>query len=172
MAATVVRLYRDADRAEVIGALVGIQDHEVALTDTRLPGRQVAEPYFARLRGSVADHSGAMFIAEAEGRFAGFVACYVVEDDNLAETPDSSRFGYVSDIFVAPERRGCGIAQALLAVAERHLAATGVTRLRVGVLSANRTACRAYQSYGFAPYEAIYEKRIDPRAGARPGSSP
>jgi ribosomal protein S18 acetylase RimI-like enzyme len=172
MAAAIVRPYRDGDRAEVIGALVGIQDHEAALTDTRLPGRQIAEPYFARLRGSVADHSGAMFVAEAGGRFAGFVACYVVEDDNLAETPDSNRFGYVSDVFVVAARRGRGIAQALLGVAERHLAATGVTRLRVGVLAANRTACRAYENYGFALYEAVYEKRIVPRADARAGTLP
>lgn len=168
MPSTVVRPYRDADRAAVIEALVGLQDHEGALHDTRLPGRQVAVPYFEQLLGIVAAQSGAIFVAEVARRFAGCVACYVIEDDAIVETADSNRHGYVSDIFVVPERRGGGVAQALLAATERHLAASGIARLRIGVLVTNRMACRAYERFGFEPYEAIYEKRLAPRAQARP----
>jgi ribosomal protein S18 acetylase RimI-like enzyme len=164
-----LRPYRDADRAAVIEALVGLQDHEVALHDTRRPGRQVAEPYLARLLDTLARQAGAIVVAEADGRFAGFVAGYVAEDDQLAETADSNRHGYVSDIFVVPERRGGGLAQALLAAAERHLAATGITRVRIGVLAANRMAGRAYEKHGFEPYEVVYEKRVVPPGPARRG---
>jgi ribosomal protein S18 acetylase RimI-like enzyme len=92
--------------------------------------------------------------------FVGCVACLVVEEQSVQETPDSNRHGYVSDIFVDSRYRGQGVAQRLLAVAERHLAATGVTRLRINVLANNTTARRAYERYGFAPYEVMYEKRI------------
>lgn len=164
-----VRAYRDSDRAAVIEALVGLQDHEVALHDTRLPGRQIAEPYLAQLLGLVARHAGAVLVAETGGGFAGFVACYIAEDEVIAETPDSNRYGYVSDIFVAPDRRGSGLAQALLAAAERHFAAAGIARLRIGVLAANRMACRAYEKHGFEPYEIVYEKRLARPTGAKPG---
>ncbi len=171
MPSPAVRAYRDSDRAAVIEALVGLQEHEVALHDTRLPGREIAEPYLAQLVGIVAEQSGAVLVAETGGRFAGFVACYVAEDEVIAETPDSNRYGYVSDIFVVPDRRGSGLAQALLVAAERHLAATGVTRLRIGGLAANRIACRAYEKHGFEPYEIVYEKRLTRPAGALPGTS-
>jgi ribosomal protein S18 acetylase RimI-like enzyme len=170
MSLPAVRAYRDGDRAAVIEALVGLQDQEVALHDTRLAGRQIAEPYLVQLLGIVAQRAGAVLVAETGGRFAGFVACYVAEDDVLAETPDSNRYGYVSDIFVVPERRGSGLAPALLAAAERHLAATGVARLRIGVLAANRMACRAYEKVGFEPYEIVYEKRVVRPAGANQGA--
>jgi hypothetical protein len=48
----------------------------------------------------------------------------------------------------------------LLAKAERHLIGAGVTRLRINVLANNAKARRAYECYGFAPYEVMYEKRI------------
>ena len=160
MSRPAVRPYRDSDRAAAIEALAGIQEHERRLHDTRRPAAEMVEPYFARLRGRVAEQSGAMLVAEIGGSFAGFVACFVVADNNPAETPDSNRFGYVSDLYVAPERRGGGVAQLLLAAAERHLAETGVTRLRVGVLAANQSARRAYEAYGLELYEAIYEKRM------------
>jgi ribosomal protein S18 acetylase RimI-like enzyme len=41
-----------------------------------------------------------------------------------------------------------------------HLAETGVTRLRLCVLANNAKARRAYEHYGFEPYEVIYERRI------------
>jgi ribosomal protein S18 acetylase RimI-like enzyme len=167
MPSSAVRDYRESDRAAVIEALVGLQDHEVALHDTRLPGREIAEPYLAQLLGIVDRQSGAMFVAELGGGFAGFLACYIADDDAIAETPDSNRYGYVSDIFVVPDRRGSGVAQALLAAAERHLATTGVARLRIGVLAANRIACRAYEKHGFEPYEIIYEKRLLQPAGTK-----
>ena len=169
MPSPTVRAYRDSDRAAVVEALVGLQKHEVALHDTRRPGREIAEPYLAQLIGIIARQAGAMLVAETDGGFAGFVACYVAEDEVIAETPDSNRYGYVSDIFVVPDWRASGLAQALLAAAERHLAATGVARLRIGVLAANRMACRAYEKHGFEPYEIVYEKRLLRPIGAKPG---
>ena len=160
MAAFVIRPYREADRAAVIAAEIDLQDYERTLHDTRLPGAAVMEAYVDRLRQEVATQSGAILIAEDGGRFLGLVACVVAQDDAVQETADSNIHGYITDIYVVPERRGSGLAQALLRAAETHLAPTGVSRVRINVLAANAMARRAYEKHGFEPYEVMYEKRL------------
>ncbi|HZF33454.1 MAG TPA: GNAT family N-acetyltransferase [Candidatus Angelobacter sp.] len=160
MAAFVIRPYREADRAAVIAAEIGLQEYERTLHDTRLPGAAVMEAYLDRLLQQVATQSGAILVAEESGRLLGLVACVVVQDDAVQETADSNIHGYITDIYVVPERRGSGLAQALLQAAETHLAPTGISRVRISVLAANAMARRAYEKHGFEPYEVMYEKRL------------
>jgi ribosomal protein S18 acetylase RimI-like enzyme len=160
MADFVIRPYRETDRAAVIAAEIDLQEYERTLHDTRVPGAPVMDAYFDRLQQEVAAQSGTILIAEDGGRFLGLVACVVVEDDAVQETADSNVHGYVTDIYVVPDRRGSGLAQALLRAAEDHLAPTGVSRVRINVLAANARARRAYEKYGFEPYEVMYEKRL------------
>jgi ribosomal protein S18 acetylase RimI-like enzyme len=161
MAGIVIRPYRESDRAAVIAAEIDLQEYERTLHDTRLPGAAaVMEAYLDRLQLAVAAQSGAILVAEDAGRFLGLVACVVEQDDEVQETADSNVHGYITDIYVIPERRGSGLAQALLQAAEAHLAPTGASRVRINVLAANAMARRAYEKYGFAPYEVMYEKRL------------
>ena len=160
MDAVQIRPFVPTDRATVLQALIALQNHEVPLHDSRLPGETTMERYLAELLRDLRDGSGIIFIAEAAGVFVGCVACLVVEEQSVQETPDSNRHGYVSDIFVDPRCRSRGVAQLLLAAAERHLIGAGVTRLRINVLANNAEARRAYERYGFTPYEVMYEKRI------------
>jgi len=160
MAGFVIRPYRETDRAAVIAAEIDLQEYEHTLHDTRLPGAAVMEAYFDRLQQEVAAQSGAILIAENGGRFLGLVACVVVQDDLVQEAADSNVHGYITDIYVVPDRRGSGLAQALLRAAEDHLAPTGVSRVRINVLAGNAMARRAYEKYGFEPYEVMYEKRL------------
>ena len=160
MAAFVIRPYREADRAAVIAAEIDLQEYERTLHDTRLPGEAVMEAYLDRLLQQVATQSGAILVAEESGRLLGLVACVVVQDDAVQETADSNIHGYITDIYVVPERRGSGLAQALLQAAETHLAPTGISRVRINVLAANAMARRAYEKHGFEPYEVMYEKRL------------
>lgn len=163
MAGVVIRAYRETDRAAVIAAEIDLQEYERTLHDTRLPGAAVMEAYFDRLQQVVAAQSGAILIAEDGGRFLGLVACIVARDDEVQETADSNVHGYITDIYVVPDRRGSGLAPALLGAAEDHLASTGISRVRINVLAANVIARRAYEKYGFEPYEVMYEKRLAPR---------
>jgi ribosomal protein S18 acetylase RimI-like enzyme len=165
MAGFIIRPYRESDRAAVVAAEIELQEYERTLTDTRLPGAAVMDTYFDRLQQQVAAQSGAILVAEEDGRFLGVVACVVVQDDVVQETPDSNVHGYITDIYVVPERRSSGLAQALLRAAEAHLATTGISRMRINFLAANAMARRAYEKYGFEPYEVMYEKRL-----ARPPS--
>jgi GNAT superfamily N-acetyltransferase len=159
-----IRAYAETDRAAVIEALTALQEHERALHDTRVPGATSTAAYLAQLQQRLTAQSGAMFIAEAEGRFLGLVAGLIVDEPWPTETGDSTRYGYVSDIFLAPEARGAGLTQVLLdAIADHlHRADPTLRRLRVNALAVNRIALRAYEKAGFTPYEVVYERRLGP----------
>jgi ribosomal protein S18 acetylase RimI-like enzyme len=78
----------------------------------------------------------------------------------VAETSDSNRFGFISDICILSKYRGKRIANQLLEAIIAHFDSVGIRRVRVGVLAANRFARLAHERAGFQPYEMIYEKTI------------
>jgi GNAT superfamily N-acetyltransferase len=160
-----IRPYTQADYDWVLQCEVDLQEHERAIHDTRLPGLPHTRDYLAMLWEDLAEGHGIMLIAETpQGERLGLVAGHIVDVPWPMETRESTRYGYVSDIFVRPEARGSGLAQALLdAIAARLRAADPtLTRLRVNVLAVNRIACRSYEKAGFTPYEVMYERLIRP----------
>jgi GNAT superfamily N-acetyltransferase len=155
-----------SDRQNLRAAIVELQEHERRLHATRLPGEQIAGAYLDWMLGQ-AEASGAALVAEADGTFAGFAAGWVVEDDAIAETADSNRYGLVSDVCVLAPYRGRRIASRLIEAIEAHLAYAGVLRIRIGALAANTAARRSYERSGYAPYEVVYEKVVAPTGGQR-----
>jgi ribosomal protein S18 acetylase RimI-like enzyme len=154
---------RDAtpeDHPFLLSAIAALNDHERALHDTRLPGAEIGEAYFAKIHGKIATDRGCIVVAFAGEQRVGYMACRIEHDDAPAETADSNVFGYISDVFVVPELRGRNVAALLVAEAERRLKPHGVTRLRLGSLANNAQAIRAYRKAGFADYEVVLEKRI------------
>ena len=147
------------DRPLLRHAIAELQDYERGQHATRLPGQRIADDYLAWMLRK-ADATGAVLVAEIGERFAGFVAGWVEEAENIGETPDSNRFGLISDVFVLPEFRGRRIAARLIQEMERQLKQTGIRRLRVNALAVNASARRSYEHAGFAPYEVIYEKQV------------
>jgi ribosomal protein S18 acetylase RimI-like enzyme len=155
-----VRPATEADHAALRAAIVDLQEYERALHDSRRPGAVIVDAYVDDLMRRCAERQGLMIIAEDDaGRFAGYAAGWVQQDDTIAQTPDSNRFGYVFDCYVVMARRGLGIAGKLLAAVEAHLWAQGVTRIRVDSLATNMSALQAYRKHGFTPYEMVLEKR-------------
>lgn len=160
-----LRPYTPADHDWVLQCEIELQEHERAIHDTRLPGLPHTRDYLAMLWEHLAEGQGVMLIAEnAEGERLGLVAGHIVDAPWPMETPDSTRYGYVSDIFVKPEARGSGLAQTLLDAIAAHLRAADptLTRLRVNVLAVNTIARRSYEKAGFTPYEVMYERLIRP----------
>lgn len=160
-----IRPYTPADYDWVLQREVELQEHERAIHDTRLPGLPHTRDYLAMLWEELAEGHGIMLIAEnTEGERIGLVAGHIIDAPWPMETPDSTHYGYVSDIFVKPAARGSGLAQALLDAVAAHLHAADPTlaRLRVNVLAVNRIACRSYEKAGFTPYEVMYERLIRP----------
>ena len=156
----IIRPATPADRGDLRRAIVELQEHERRLHGTRHPGEAIADAYLAWLEERAVAAGGVILVAAADGEFAGFAAGWVEETECIPETPDSNRFGYVSDVCVLPERRGQRIVGLLLTALEQALAAAGITRLRLSTLAMNDVARRAYERAGFAPYEIVYEKRL------------
>jgi ribosomal protein S18 acetylase RimI-like enzyme len=147
-----------SDSPQLRWAVVELQDHESRLHPTRLPG-ELADAYLEWVRQQ-ASESGTVLVAEIDGTFVGFVAGWIEEEHNIAETLDSNRFGYISDVCVLPAYRGRRIAPRLLDALERHFGHAGVKRVRINSLAANGSARASYEYAGFVEYEVIYEKII------------
>jgi ribosomal protein S18 acetylase RimI-like enzyme len=152
-----VRPALSSDRLALRAAIVELHEEERRLHDSRLPGEETADAYLTWMLAAAA-RNGAVFVAEAGGAFAGFAAGWIVQENLVEETPDSNRFGYVSDVCVLPAFRGRRVAARLLAALEARLILSGVTRIRLCALAANHAARASYERAGYAPYEIIYEK--------------
>jgi ribosomal protein S18 acetylase RimI-like enzyme len=159
--AIAIRPATPTDRPRLRQAVVELQEYERSLNATRLPGEQIADAYLDWMERQAAAAGGIALVAESDGAFAGFVAGWIEEVEGIAETPDSRRFGYISDICVLPAFRGRQIAAQLLREIEQYLRRAGVVRLRINSLAANASARASYERAGFAPFEVLYEKRID-----------
>jgi ribosomal protein S18 acetylase RimI-like enzyme len=152
-----VRLALSSDRPALRAALVELHDVERGLHDSRLPGGQTADAYLVWMLAEAA-REGAVFVAEAGGVFAGFAAGWIVQENLIEETPDSNRFGYVSDVCVLPAFRGRRIAALLLNALEARLSLSGIKRIRLSALAANKAARASYERSGYVAYEIVYEK--------------
>jgi ribosomal protein S18 acetylase RimI-like enzyme len=155
-----IRPATPADRQDLRQAIVELQDYERLRHATRLPSEQVADAYLAWMERQAAAE-GAILVAVSDASFAGFVAGWIANDENVAETPDSNRFGYISDICVMPAYRGQRIAAQLLDGIEHYLRRAGISRLRINTLAVNTSAQSSYEHAGFAPYEILYEKLVN-----------
>ncbi|MFC5280131.1 GNAT family N-acetyltransferase [Halorubrum rubrum] len=93
----------------------------------------------------------------SEGAIVGFVA-FSLERDGYER--DRTR-GVVSNLFVTPERRGEGIGSALLATAERELAAAGADAVALEALADNERARAFYADRGYDLHRVELRKAID-----------
>jgi GNAT superfamily N-acetyltransferase len=158
-----IRAYRSGDYDWVLQALIGLQEHERAIHETRLPAEPVTvRTYLDEMLTRLAAHDGVLLIAERDGVPVGLVGGHTVEQPWPLETPDSTFFAYVSDIFIEPDHRGTGLAAELLDAMAAHFRALPLPlkRLRLNVLARNGIACAAYEKAGFQPYEVIYERPL------------
>jgi ribosomal protein S18 acetylase RimI-like enzyme len=160
-AALLIRPAAASDRPQLRQAVVALQDYEHARHATRLPGEQIADAYLDWMQRQ-AEADGVVLVAERDGHVLGFVAGWIEHSDNIGETADSNRFGYICDICVMPDFRGQRIAAQLLAAIEQHFRRAGIARLRICSLAVNTSAQASYQRSGFVPYEILFEKLIEP----------
>ena len=158
-----IRAYRPADYEWVVQALTDLQAHEHAIHDTRLPpDPAMSQTYLDGLLLRISASYGILQIAERHGVPVGLIGGYVIDEPWSVETPDSTCYAYISELFIRPEQRGSGLADKLFDAIAAHFSALPLplARLRVNVLAANRMACRAYQKTGFRPYEVMYERPL------------
>ena len=160
----VIRPYAPADHDWLLECEMALQEHERAIHDTRLAADpRSTRAYLTMLWDALAEGHGIMLIAEDRaGRRVGLAAGRIIDEPWPVETPDSTRYGYVDDIYIEPAARGTGLAQVLLDAIADHLRGVDPTlkRLRINVLAVNRIARRSYEKAGFVPYEVMYERRL------------
>jgi ribosomal protein S18 acetylase RimI-like enzyme len=154
-----VRLFREADRQELIDCMVELQEHERKLEPLRLPGTEMAPPYVeAMLDGGIAD-GAQIFVACSGDKVAGFVC--VFPKSNLDEGLNQPAIvAYVGDIIVLPQFRRLGVARQLMDEAERVAKEHGAEKIMLHVLFDNAPARQFYLHSGYREYELTLIKDL------------
>jgi ribosomal protein S18 acetylase RimI-like enzyme len=143
-----IRALEDRDAATLREFVIALHDTERALEPRLSPGASMVDDYIAQISAGCAEHDGAIYVAEAESRIVGFICVYArVPFEDLADPP--GEHAYITDVYVHDGWRRRGIAQAMLARAERHARERGASELRIGVLAGNAAARALYRHVGF-----------------------
>jgi ribosomal protein S18 acetylase RimI-like enzyme len=118
---------------------------------TRLPDRRHARRCFKRTLCSATQRT---LVARAGDRLVGMIGIdlhrlsyrhYVVR-----------RYAYVHSLFVEPALRGRGVARRLVKHGLAWARRRGAQQVRLEMAHANRAARGLYESFGFAPREAMF----------------
>jgi GNAT superfamily N-acetyltransferase len=129
---------------------LALQDFERTLEADLPPGEAMADAYLAHLFRCCAQWQGRMFVAEADDRVVGFVCVYGrCPQEELDENP--APYAFVSDLVVLTPYRNAGIGQQLLAAAESHARAWGVSVVNIGGGWGNDGERRQYKQGGVKP---------------------
>jgi GNAT superfamily N-acetyltransferase len=127
----------EADLAELLPLMRGYCEfYEVAPPDDEL---------LAVSRALIADSEkeGVQLLARHAGRAAGFATIFWSWATTSAE-----RIGVMNDLFVAPEARGLGVAEALIEACRAECAARGAGKLTWQTAPDNVAAIKVYERIG------------------------
>ena len=84
----------------------------------------------------------------------------MISDDDQLQHMEFREHGFISNLFVNPDRRGKDIAQHLLYAMEQHLIVSGARGLSGRALARNGPVIAAYQTFDFEPFEITLEKYL------------
>jgi GNAT superfamily N-acetyltransferase len=128
--------------------LIELQDFERAI-DPRMPtGAGIVDEYVPDMMERCKQCDGRILVAEIDGEVVGFAT--ILSKVTSKDLDDGGlEYGLISDIVVAKTFRNRGVGRKLLEAAEAFARERNVKWLRIGVLAANQTADRLYESMGF-----------------------
>ncbi len=111
-------------------------------------------------RAILEDDEAAVFLCEADGRFAGFAHCALRYD--YVEGTDSSPVGYLEGIYVDDEFHGRGIARSLLKACESWSAEMGCAEFASDCEADNAASIEFHMKTGFTEANRIicFTKRL------------
>ncbi|HEY8696101.1 MAG TPA: GNAT family N-acetyltransferase [Rhizomicrobium sp.] len=147
------------DKPACLSFIAGLQRYEHRFEPDRRIDAAVAADYFAVLTKRVTEQQGRIFIAEMDGAAIGW-AVFVVERNAIYVVEDERTYGYVAELFVNEEVRGCGIGRALIAACEAEGRALGLKLMMIGVLAGNRRTASIYAQAGYSPYATELRKYL------------
>jgi GNAT superfamily N-acetyltransferase len=134
---TTITRVTEADLGDLLPLLRGYCDfYEVSPTD---------EALLTMARALIEDpeREGVQLIARTDGAAVGFATIFWSWATSSAE-----RIGVMNDLFVAPEGRGTGVADALILACVDECKARGAGRLTWQTAPDNATAQRVYERVG------------------------
>lgn len=156
-----IRPAQPDDRPHLVRFMAGLQETERALHPSRRPGAEAAEDHFAYLEAYCAAHDGLILCAAPpDGPPVAFLLGYIEDFGGHYLYPDHRRVGWIADLWIEPAERGGDLLDRLLAKAEAHFTALGITRLMLAFVTGNARAEAAYRKRGFTDYETILEREI------------
>ncbi len=122
---------------------------------------QPSDPSLARafIAARLEGEESVVFLAERDGRPAGFVQLYPLFSSTAARP---RRLWLLNDLYVAPEARGCGVARALMARARRLAEDTDAVGLELATARSNVAAQRLYEALGWRRDEAFPRYELAP----------
>jgi GNAT superfamily N-acetyltransferase len=158
MTAQLIREFCDADLAALRECVVALQEFERTIEPRLRTGEAMADAYCEQLLARRTTQQGIIFVAEIDGRVAGFVAIFAkVPYEDLDDPP--GEYALISDLCVLEPYRRRGLGRRLIERAEAYAWASGAVELRIGVLAANEDARSLYRAAGFSPSLEILTKR-------------
>jgi len=111
----------------------------------------------ARSLRSATDRATVLVAEDRHGQLLGFM--------HLCAEPDyytRAECGHIADIVVAPQARGRGVGEALVAAGERWACDRGYSLLTLNVFLENRPARALYERTGFHAETVRYVKALPP----------
>jgi GNAT superfamily N-acetyltransferase len=136
-----------------------LQDYEAAFEPDRRRDPDFAVEHWRALQHRCAERHGIMLIAEEGGKPVGWAFAQDEKAEVFVVEPERSH-GFLTELFLMPQARGKGLGRALIEACEAWARERGHKLLTVGVLSHNRSAIRAYEGAGYAPYVTIMRRYL------------
>lgn len=158
--AVVIRRFDAArDTASLRDCVIDQQNFHRNLEPSWPDGDAIVDEYLAYLDAECTNHRGCVMMAHCGEHTVGFV-CVVAA--TRGESPDDpAPFAWIHDIYVRATHRGAGVADMLMAKAERFARSEGAQVLRLGVLDRNERARRFYAKHGFREYTHVSTKPLE-----------
>jgi GNAT superfamily N-acetyltransferase len=137
-----------------------------------IPGFEALRVELLLKRLIATPHLGAAWVAEAEGRLAGYLIAVMV-----LSLEHGGLMGEIDEFFVLPEARAQGVGARLLEAAEAALAARGCVRLQLQLATGNAIGRDFYEHRGYRARDGyrLLDRALQAApagAGAPPGNSP
>ena len=111
------------------------------------------------LKEILADPQRPIFIAEAEGKVAGYCFCVWKTIENNSVLTDRKEL-YIDDLCVEETCRGQGIAKALYRYVTHYAKENGCDYLTLNVWCGNDGAMRFYENAGLTPRSITMEMKL------------
>lgn len=99
------------------------------------------------LRRAMLDDQHGLFMLDegpSGGENCGFIWLVICQN-----TWTNERYGYINNLYIAPEKRGQNLASALLDFSDEWFRGRRISKLRLTVTASNSVACHLYEKKGY-----------------------